>query len=121
MFPSSPLAGYDSEELAEILNQLNECKEKNRLRLANLKRMVKVFMTEVSRNKKQLPNYSATTMKELVTYCKEVLLQNWLTISVVYYKTCFIDIAGGKYIPRNTGSDAETSFACNSFTYVVRM
>lgn len=59
----------------DLLYQLNECKERNRLRLLNLKRMVKVFITQVSQNKEVLPNYNAQLFKELKQLCQEVFIE----------------------------------------------
>lgn len=63
---------WSGDELIALLHELNERKEKNRLRLLNLKQMVKVFLAEISRNKNVLPNYDAKVFKELKQFCEEV-------------------------------------------------
>lgn len=62
------------ESMEETLRRMNECKERNRLRLLNIKRMVKIFGSEIVRNTKVLPNYNAETLKQLKHCCGEVVL-----------------------------------------------
>lgn len=73
----------DLESLEETFEKLNKCKERNRLRLLNLKRMVKTFSTELSRNTKVLPNYSAQTFKQLNACFKEVMETHQIFLEVL--------------------------------------